>query len=230
MQSTQDPRAGKDQDQTPEGEAEAHTREADDFAHQDPGADEIAGDPPSEEAIAKLIDENAELKDRLLRAVAEAENVRRRSAKEKADASKFGISSFARDLMSVADNFSRALDSLDDDIRESGGETVKNLITGIEMVERELLSAFEKNGIAQVCPVSGDKFDPNLHQAIAEIPVDNQPSGTVVEATQIGYLLDDRLLRPAMVVVARNAGGGGGPQQGGDPDAQDPGANVNTTV
>jgi len=226
MQSTQDPETGKPREENAETEATA--------AEQDPSADpalgDLAGDPPSEEAIAKLIDENAELKDRLLRAVAEAENVRRRSEKEKADASKFGISSFARDLMSVADNFSRALDSVDEEIRATGGETVKNLITGIEMVERELLSAFEKNGIVQVLPVSGDKFDPNLHQAIAEIPVETQPSGTVVEVTQIGYLLDDRLLRPAMVVVARNAGGNGGQNQGGEPDVQDPGANVNTTV
>ena len=228
MQSTQDPQTGKNQDEAIESEDAAPDH--DQAAPQDQALNELAGDPPSEEAVAKLIDENAELKDRLLRAVAEAENVRRRSEKEKADASKFGISSFARDLMSVADNFSRALDSIDDEIRSTGGDTVKNLITGIEMVERELLSAFEKNGIAQVLPGSGDKFDPNLHQAIAEIPVETQPNGTVVEVTQIGYLLDDRLLRPAMVVVARNAGGNGGQSQGGEPDVQDPGANVNTTV
>ena len=226
MQSTQDPSQGKE----PGAETENAGAEIEGTETHEAATDELAGDPPSEEAIAKLIDENAELKDRLLRAVAEAENVRRRSEKEKADASKFGISSFARDLMSVADNFSRAMESTTDEMRESGGETVKNLITGVEMVERELLSAFEKNGIKQVRPVSGEKFDPNLHQAIAEIPVETQPNGTVVEVTQIGYLLDDRLLRPAMVVVARNAGGNGGGGQAGDPDAQDPGANINTTV
>ena len=194
------------------------------------GEEQTLGDAQPAPDILSLQEEIAGLKDKLLRAVAEAENVRRRAEKERSDAAKFGISSFARDLMAVADNFRRALDSVTPEARESGGEALANLASGIEMTERELLNAFERNGITQVEPQQGDRFDPNYHQAIAEIPVTDQPSGTVVHISQIGYVLDDRLLRPAMVTVAKNSGGDPNGDEGGSGESGDPGGTVNTTI
>ena len=220
----------------PDPDADANEQEAkgacfDDLIVEDDVPDTQAQDeePPGED-VAGLHAQIADLKDKLLRAVAEAENVRRRAEKERSDAAKFGISSFARDLMAVADNFRRALDSVTPEAKESGGEALANLAAGIEMTERELMTAFERNGVTQVEPQQGDRFDPNYHQAIAEVPVTDQPSGTVVHISQIGYLLDDRLLRPAMVTVAKNSGGEPGGDEGGAGDPGDPGATVNTTI
>ena len=184
-------------------------------AENNASADE-AGSAPSDEAATapevsteeRLQAEIAELKDRLLRAVAEAENVRRRAEKEKLEARKYGISGFARDLLSVADNFQRALSSVDDEVKATGGEVISNLVAGIEMTERELMSAFEKNGVVRVAPAKGEKFNPNFHQAMAEVPAADAAPGTVVEVVQPGFLLEDRLLRPAMVLVAGAAEGG----------------------
>lgn len=195
--------------------------------------------------IDGLQQENETLRDKLMRVMADSENVRRRAEKEKADASKFAITRFAKDLLSVADNFQRALSSLGPDISEDSEKIFENMVMGIEMTERELMAVFERYGITRVDPAPGEKFDPNLHQAIAEIPHDSHPTGSVVDVTQVGYILDDRLLRPAMVVVARgNAGGGAGKgpqgQAGGGPGAAEsepdvdrsaePGGNINTTA
>lgn len=225
----------------PETEPQGHAE-----IHEFSSAEEIEkeGLPDDEAALdaEALRIEIADLKDRLLRAIAEAENVRRRAQKENMEARKFGISHFARDLMAVADNFQRALGMISDDMRETGSEFVTNLIAGIEMTERELNTAFEKNGIRRIEPAPGDKFDPNFHQAIAEIPSADCPAGSVVQASQIGYALDDRLLRPAMVLVAQNAeqsqpaaprDAAPDSEPGGDPDgdnAADPDGQVNTSV
>ncbi len=150
-----------------------------------------------------LQDQLAQMKDRLLRAMAEAENVRRRSEREKADAQKFGITRLARDLLSVADNLRRAIDAVPNERREELDEIARNLITGVEMVERELLAVFERHGVTPLRPERGSKFDPNLHQAMAEVPDPEAPPGTVVDVFQTGYVIGDRLLRPAMVTVAR---------------------------
>ncbi len=155
--------------------------------------------------------EIAELKDKLLRAVAEAENVRRRAARDKEDAHKFAVANFARDLCEVADNLRRAVVSVP--AEHSGDEAVKGLLEGVEMTERALLGAFERHGLRQIDP-AGEKFDPNLHEAMTEIEAPDAEPGTVVQVFQTGYVLNDRLLRPARVVVAR----GGQKRQGGAVD------------
>ena len=148
----------------------------------------------------------AELKDRLLRALADLENTRRRAEREVEETRKYAAGNFAKDLLSVSDNLRRAIDSIGDDLRQ-GNESAKNLVLGIEMVEKELLAAFERHGIARIEPL-GQRFDHNFHQAMYEIPTADQPSGTIVQVLQPGYVMRDRLLRPAMVAVAK----GGAPE------------------
>jgi molecular chaperone GrpE len=155
--------------------------------------------------------ENADLKDKVLRALAEAENVRRRAERDKADTAKFAVTAFARDLLAVGDNLRRALDSLPEEMR--GNDSLSAFLTGIEITEKELLGAFEKHGIRAVHPL-GEKFDHNLHQAMFEVETADQAPGTVVQVVQTGYVINDRLLRPAMVGVARKASAGSGPAGG----------------
>lgn len=154
---------------------------------------------PSPEAVME------EMRDRLLRALADAENTRRRAERDREDALKYSITKFARDVLSVADNLRRALASVDEDAKAQGGEALTALLDGVSVTERELLNIFTQHGIKQVNPEPGDKFDPNRHQAMAEVPGTGQPNGTVVQVTQVGYTIGDRLLRPAMVLVARDA-------------------------
>ena len=143
----------------------------------------------------------AEMKDRLLRALADVENTRRRAARDVEDARKYASSGFARDLLNVSDNLRRGLEAVSDDVQE-GDETIKNLVTGIEMVERELLNAFERHGIKKVDPL-GEAFDHNFHQAMYEKPDTEFANGTVAEVLQPGDVMHDRLLRPAMGAVAK---------------------------
>jgi molecular chaperone GrpE len=159
--------------------------------------------PTPEELIVRLIAEVTDLKDQLLRAVAEGENIRRRAAKEKQDASKFAIASLARDLLAVPDTLDRAISSIPDDVRAQEG--VVNLIEGMELTQRQLLGIFERHGIRPIHPM-GEKFDPNFHQAMFEAPDTGQPDGTIVQILQMGYVIGDRLLRPAMVGVAKGGG------------------------
>jgi molecular chaperone GrpE len=147
--------------------------------------------------------ELAETKDRLLRALAETENVRRRAQREREDASKYGAANFARDILNVADNLRRALDSLPEE--QVGDELTRTMRQGVAATERELLAAFERHGIRRVDPV-GERFDHNLHQAMFEVERTGQPPGTVVQVLQPGYVMHDRLLRPAMVGVAKGEG------------------------
>ncbi len=151
--------------------------------------------------IAELEAEIDSLRDQALRARAEVENVLRRTMREKQDASAYAVSGYARDLLAVSDNLRRALDALPDEARQDS--KVKAFFDGVEMTERELLNTFERHGIRQIDP-KGEKFDHNFHQAMAEIETDAQAPGTVVDVYQAGYVLRDRLLRPAMVTVARN--------------------------
>src|SRR5439155_22476876 len=139
-----------------------------------------------------------------LRAMAEVENIRRRAQREREDAVKYAASNIARDLLSTADNLRRALASMNE--TQIADETAKNLLAGVAATERELLAAFEKNGIKRLDP-KGERFDHNFHQAIFEAENTGKPAGTIVEVLQPGYILHDRLLRPAMVGVAK----GGGP-------------------
>jgi molecular chaperone GrpE len=153
-----------------------------------------------EARVAALEAELAEHKDRLLRALAEAENTRRRAQRERDDATKYAISGFAKELLPAADNLRRALDSLPE--AAVGDERTRNLLAGVAATERELLSVFERHGIRRIDPM-GERFDHNLHQAIFEVERGDGPPGTIVEVLQPGYLLHDRLLRPAMVGVAK---------------------------
>jgi molecular chaperone GrpE len=153
-----------------------------------------------EARVAALEAELAEHKDRLLRALAETENTRRRAQREREDAAKYAISGFAKDLLSAADNLRRALDSLSE--KEVTDERTRGLLAGVAATERELLSAFERHGLRRIDP-QGERFDHNFHQAIFEAERVDQPAGTIVEVLQPGYVLHDRLLRPAMVGVAK---------------------------
>jgi molecular chaperone GrpE len=162
---------------------------------------ETAPDP-----VASLAKEAADLKDRLLRTLAEMENLRRRTEREVADARAYGVTNFARDILAVADNMERALKALDDEIREKADAGVQALLDGVELTERELIKAMEKHGVKKLEP-QGQKFDPNLHQAMYEIPDESVPAGTVVQVMQPGYTIGERVLRPALVGVSK-----GGPK------------------
>jgi molecular chaperone GrpE len=141
------------------------------------------------------------LKDQRLRALAEAENIRRRAEKEKAEASQYAVTKFARDMVGIADNFSRALAACPPALREAADPQLKAVLDGVEATDRELIATLERYGVRQV-DTSG-KFDPNQHQAIAEVPGNGKPAGAIVDVVQTGFMIGDRLLRPAMVTVAR---------------------------
>ncbi len=158
-------------------------------------------EPSLESELGELEKQLAEMKDNWLRAMAESENLRRRAHKEKEDALKYGAVNFSRDIVTVADNLHRALQSCP--LTEELSANIKTLISGVEMTAKELLSSFEKHGIRRLSPM-GEKFDPNFHQAMFEIETNEQPAGIVVQVLQDGYVMHDRLLRPAMVGVAKN--------------------------
>lgn len=152
--------------------------------------------------IVKLKEEAGQMKDRLLRTAADMDNLRKRAEREKAEATLYAATNFARDLLSVADNMQRALAHKPAD---TASDETKNLFTGIEMTERELLNVFQRYNIRKVETV-GAKFDPNFHQALFEVPTKDHPPGTVVQEMQSGFAIGDRCLRPAMVGVAKAEG------------------------
>ena len=174
--------------------------------------------------VEALRAEAADLKDRLLRSLADAENLRRRSEREKLDASQYAVTKFARDMLSVADNLKRALDAYPAEARASATPQVKAVIEGVEATERHLQSTLERHGI-KLIDTNGARFDPNLHQAIAEVPADGKPPGSIVNVVQTGYLIADRLLRPAMVTVARSGSDGSS-----SPPGNTPGSTVDTKI
>jgi molecular chaperone GrpE len=157
----------------------------------------------------------AEYKDKLLRVLAEMENLRRRTEREIADTRAYGISAFARDILAVADNMDRALQALDAEIRENADAGVKALLDGVELTERELHKVLEKHGVKKLEPL-GEKFDPNLHQAMFELQDPSRPAGTVAQVMQPGYMIGERILRPALVAVAK-----GGPKPATEAPAND---------
>jgi len=148
----------------------------------------------------------AELKDKLLRTLAEMENLRKRTEREIAESRLYGVAGFACDMLVVADNMRRALEAVAPELRASAQSGVKALIDGVELTERELQKALEKNGVRQFMPL-GEKFDPNLHQAMFEVPDATVPAGSVVQVVQPGYMIGERVLRPALVGVSK-----GGPK------------------
>ena len=163
--------------------------------------EKIVEDISIEERIENQDKEIQELKDQLLRSLAEGENLRKRTIKEIADAKKYSHISFVRDLVSSVDNLQRALEVVPEDKSEIS-EPIKNLIIGLEIVEKEIINTFEKHNLRQISPLN-EKFDYNFHQAMFEVPTENKDPGYIVEVSQKGYLLYDRLVRPAMVGISK---------------------------
>jgi molecular chaperone GrpE len=149
-----------------------------------------------------LASEIAELKEKHLRALADAENTRRRAERERLEASQYAVTRFARDMLTVRDNLRRALDHVPEEAKAAADPAIKAVLDGIEATERELEATLERHGVRAIDAGDG-KFDPNMHQAIAEVAADGKPAGSVVDVVQTGYRIADRLLRPAMVTVAR---------------------------
>ena len=167
-------------------------------------AKEINAEDGVAESDDSLNNKVIELKDQLLRSVAELDNYRKRVDREKEQLRKFGIANFAKELLAVADNLRRALESGPSELA-GADEKVKNLIVGVEMTEKELLGAFEKNGVRQINPL-GEKFDYNFHQAMFEVEAEDKEPGIVVQVLQPGYAIEDRILRAAMVGVSKSRG------------------------
>jgi molecular chaperone GrpE len=165
-------------------------------------ADETAMQPAAPKASTSLDRELAEYKDRLLRTLADMENMRKRTEREVTDARIYGISAFARDILGVADNMHRAMQALDDELRAKADDSMKALLDGVELTERELMNVLEKHGVKKIEPLN-QKFDPNRHQAMFEVEDASVPSGTVVQVMQAGYLIGERVLRPALVAVSK---------------------------
>ncbi|MGY8662053.1 nucleotide exchange factor GrpE [Bradyrhizobium sp. UFLA05-109] len=162
----------------------------------------IMPDDPEPGSVEILQKEAAEARDRMLRTLAEMENLRKRTTKEVADARLYGITGFARDVLDIADNLQRALDAVPAEARANADPGLTALIEGVELTERSLLNALEKHGVKKFDP-SGQKFDPNFQQAMFEVPDPSVPSGTVVQVVQAGYTIGERVLRPALVGVAK---------------------------
>jgi molecular chaperone GrpE len=163
---------------------------------------ETTPDPHS--VIEKLVAENSELKDRALRALAETENMRRRSEREAADARTYAVTNFARDMVSVIDNLERALASVAPEQRSVADGMLKTLIEGVELTAKDLTSVLGRHGVKRLDP-QGEKFDPNFHQAMFEAPDPSVPSGAVSQVVQSGWRIADRVLRPALVGVSKGA-------------------------
>ena len=165
-----------------------------------------AGEPNPFVVLQKLQQDNADLKDRVLRTLAEMENLRRRTEKEVADAKLYGVASFARDMLPFADNLHRIVENVPADLRESAGGATATLVEGLELTERDFLSRLARHGVKKLQP-QGTKFDPNRHEALFEVPDENVPNGTVMQVVEDGYAIGDRVLRPAKVGISR-----GGPK------------------
>ena len=221
---------GNGGDRPEEAAAEGPTDETGDMepAGAEPAGEEDASgsDVPGSDApptYEELLSDVASLKDQLLRALAETENVRRRAERDKADLSKYAVANFAREVLGVADNLRRAVEAVDRDTAE-GNEDLKNLHVGIEMTRKALEASYERFGIKPI-EAMGEKFDHNFHQAMFEVEDPDRPEGVVVQEIQTGYMIHDRLLRPAMVGVSK---GGPKPEAGPDAAGEEPGATADT--
>jgi molecular chaperone GrpE len=162
----------------------------------------IMPDDPEVGSVEALAKEAAESRDKMLRTLAEMENLRKRTKREVDDARSYGITGFARDILDIADNLQRALDAVPAELRDTPDPGLKSLIDGVELTERSLLTTLEKNGVRKFDP-TGEKFDPNFQQAMYEVPDASVPSGTVVQVVQAGFMIGDRILRPALVGVSK---------------------------
>ena len=177
----------------------------------------IMPDDPLEGTAEALAKEVAETRDKMLRTLAEMENLRKRTSREVADARLYGITGFARDVLDIADNLQRALDAVPAETRAAADPGLKALIEGVELTERSLHNTLEKNGVKKFDP-SGEKFDPNFQQAMYEVPDPSVPAGTVVQVVQAGYMIGDRVLRPALVAVSKG-GAKSAPANGNEPNS-----------
>lgn len=180
---TQMPEAEKLDIKTPHTEKDAQTEEA--------------------EAAPSLEDRLADTNDQLLRALAELENTRRRADRDRAEALKYGAASFARDMLGVADNLQRALNAVAELDQETLPDAAKSLLEGVAATERDLIASMGRHKVSPVSPM-GEKFDPNMHEAMFEAPGTGQPAGTIIEVIETGYMMDERLLRPAKVGIAKD--------------------------
>jgi molecular chaperone GrpE len=184
-----------------------HTADNDSVATQSlEGADRPAqagaGEMVPAEQVSAALEAAADFKDKLLRTLADMENLRKRTEREVADARTYGVTGFARDVLQVADNMHRALEAVGPEVRGNADPGVKSLIEGLDLTDRELHKVLEKHGVKKFSPL-GEKFDPNLHQAMYEVADDSAVPGTVTQVIQAGYLIGDRILRPALVAVAK---------------------------
>ncbi|OJU29458.1 MAG: nucleotide exchange factor GrpE [Nitrobacter sp. 62-13] len=173
----------------------------------------IMPDDPEEGSLDALTKQAAEAKDRMLRTLAEMENLRKRTAREVSDARAYAISGFARDVLDIADNLQRALDAVPAEARAAAEPGLKALIEGVELTERSLHNALEKHGVRKFDP-AGEKFDPNVHQAMYEVPDPSVPVGTIAQVIQAGYMIGERVLRPALVGVAKGGAKPAASEQG----------------
>lgn len=184
------------------------------------GAATSAGDaqetaePDPFKVLEALQAENAEFKDRALRVMADMENLRRRTEREVADAKAYGVTSFARDMLTFADNLRRAVDAVPPDVREHAEPRLKSFIEGIELTERDFLSRLHRFGVKKLEPM-GKRFDPNMHEALFEMPDESVPAGTIMQVVEQGYAIGERVLRPAKVGVSR-----GGPKGDAKPEVR----------
>jgi len=179
-------------------------------------ADEQGADPAVEAnaELTALIAENADMRDRLLRTMADMENLRRRTEREKADTARYAISNFARDVLTVGDNLRRTVEHVPAEAAVQD-PALKSFLDGVEITERELLNVLERHGVTRIEPL-GQRFDPNCHQAMYEVQNPEVPEGTVVDVMQAGYVIGDRCLRPALVAVAKGAAKQTAPSQTSD--------------
>jgi len=171
-----------------------------------------------EERITILEEQLDRAKDQMMRALAEAENTRKRAQKDRTDISKYAISSFARDLLDFADNFRRAMEALPKEQTEDSDDHINNILSGLEAMDRDMLSTFEKHDIKKIEPLE-EMFDPNFHEVMCEIPTSDSAPGTIIEIIEPGYILHDRLLRPARVAIAKS-------DDGAHDDTDEPGSHV----
>jgi molecular chaperone GrpE len=162
----------------------------------------IMPDDPQDGSVEALAREVADSRDKMLRMLAEMENLRQRTRREVADAKTYGITGFARDILDIADNLQRALDAVPAEAKAAADPGLKALMDGVELTERSLLNTLEKNGVKKFDP-SGERFDPNFQQAMYEVPDPSVPAGTVVQVVQAGYMIGERVLRPALVGVSK---------------------------
>ncbi len=209
-------------EEAPATEAAAPEANAGNTAYAQPRPD--PGDPNGptlQEALQQvrvLGQEIADMKDKMLRVMADADNTRRRSERDLRDTAKFAVTAFARDMLSVSDNLKRALEAIPADQLETNAQ-LKTIYEGVEATERELMRAMAKNGITKIEPL-GQKFDPNMHEVIFEIPSMDSEPGTVLQVVETGYMIHERLLRPARVGIAKNEGAPPAPESGGIVDQE----------